>query len=247
MMMARYFLLCLLILKLSFAEGQNAKWTLGVKPGIGLSGIRHTDHLDRLTSDEYKQGLNFSGGIRVGYRFSNYLSMTLDGEWERIEDRRVRIARNENVVTETGTANFTVIFEYRNRFNRIQTPLSVHFFPFPDKVNGYLIGGIMPTLILNGEIKGTYKTAVPDAVFLVENKKADFNIPYNKDQKKDLIYQAGLGFAFSKRFSAELVYRFNRPIRYMLYNPGYSMIGVPIYKIRANQGLQLSILAKLKK
>jgi len=248
MTMSRYLLLTYFVVTISIsnANAQASKWILALKPGLGISGTTEKIDLDRLTTDVYSHGFNFSGGVRLGYKFSDYLSLSLDAEWEKMEDKRKRIATLQNVLTDNGTYSFTNIYNYRNKFSRIQAPLSLQIYPFPDKVKAYVIGGIMPSLIYKGQISFSSKTTKPNATITEGGKiEADFKIPYNKSQDKDLIYLAGLGFTISRRFSAELIYRFNRPIRYMLFDPGYTMVGVPIYTIRANQGFQFSFQARL--
>ncbi|MCF2446798.1 outer membrane beta-barrel protein [Dyadobacter sp. CY345] len=244
--MARYAFLVFLILKISSSEGQISRWTVAFKASAGRSGIYKNEELDRDTFDEYRRDFSYSGGFRIGYKFSKYLSVSLDPEWEKIEDKRRRSAIQRNVETDDGTFSFTNIYDYRNKFSRLQAPLSVQIYPFPDKIKAYFTGGIMPSFIYKGTISFDSKTTRPNGT-ITEGRKfdADFSIPQNKGQDKDLSYLAGLGFSISKRFSAELIYRFNRPIRYTLFDPGYTMVAVPVYTIRANQGLQLSIIGKL--
>lgn len=244
--MARYVFLVFLMLKISSSEAQFSRWTIALKAGAGRSGIYKNEELDENTFDEYRRDLSYSGGIRIGYNFSKYFSVSLDPEWEKIEDKRRRSAIQRNVVTDDGTFSFTNIYDYCNKFSRLQAPLSVQIYPFPDKIKAYFTGGIMPSYIYKGTISFDSKTTKPNAIITEGGKfDADFSIPQNKGQEKDLGYLAGLGFSISKRFSAELIYRFDRPIRYTLFDPGYTMIGVPVYTIRANQGFQLSIIGKL--
>jgi len=244
--MIRFIFLCCLILKTSVGMGQMKKWNISVRSGIGRSGIHELQDQDLLTSDQYQQGMSLSGGIRLGYKFSNYLMFVAGAEWEKIEDRRVRSAIFTNVQTDQGVFSYTNTYYYRNKFSRLQAPVSLHFYPLPNKAKAYIVAGIMPVKIYSGTITSTGFSTNPDETTVEKkNLKADFDIPFNQGQDRRWIYLSGVGFEFSNRISAELIYRFNKPVQYMIFDPGQTMIGVPIYTIRANQGIRLSVQVRL--
>ncbi|WP_221394053.1 outer membrane beta-barrel protein [Dyadobacter sp. NIV53] len=241
--MVKYLAFALILFSITSSNGQSSTWTIGVKPGIGLGGINSTIQEDNETSNKYRHSVNLSAGIRVNYRISKYLSVNLDGEWQRIRDRRTRVSEVTGLVDGLGPFIFTTNF--RNSFQRLQIPLALHFCPFPEKSNVYIINGIMPSLIINGKI--VFKTSNTRSTGITDSGKlnADFDIPANKGIERGLIYFAGFGIPLAKRFSVELIYQFNKPIQYSTFDPGNTFVLVPVYPIRANQGFMFSVITRL--
>lgn len=240
--MHRY-LLILLLLVCQDVFAQSSKWILGVKPSVGFTGRSNKEVSDGvITLSEYKNGLSYGLGFRVGYQPLKFLSINADVEWQHIQDRRVTTFE-AYMANEGETHVYTG--KYQNTFERIQLPISLHVYPFYTKMSGYIKVGLMPSIITSGNIKIVQSNTKPESLVDRQTLKADFQNPHNKGLKKDLIFFAGLGMPITKRVSAEMVYQFNKPMNYWEFDPGYTFIGVPVYKIKANQGLMLSVLYRL--
>jgi hypothetical protein len=239
--MYRY-LLIITVLYCHNGMGQSGNWYFGVKPSIGLGGVSKLETFDQgQTSERYKYGTMYGLGFRSGYRLSKYLSVQGDVEWQHIQDKRTRVA--SIIITSDRSRSYVYTTRYNNSFERLQLPVALH--PFPDKVDGYVKAGMMPSLISSGNIKYSGSSTKEDVMVESEKLKAGFNIPANRGLEKDLIFFAGFGVSVTKRISAEVIYQFNKPMQYSKFDPRNTFVGVPVYSIRANQGLMLSALYRL--
>lgn len=240
--MHRY-LLILLLLVCQDVLAQSSKWILGIKASVGFTGRSNKEVSDGvITLSEYKNGLSYGLGFRVGYQPLKFLSINADVEWQHIQDRRVTTF--EAYMANEGET-YVYTGKYQNTFERIQLPISLHVYPFYTKMSGYIKIGLMPSIITSGNIKIVRRVTKTESTTDSETLKADFDIPENKGLNKDFIFFAGLGMPITKRIFAEVVYQFNKPMNYWEFDSGNTFIGVPIHNIKANQGLMLSVLYRL--
>ena len=244
--MIKYLAIGLILLTITDSFGQSSNWTIGLKPVVGWSGAnRTTGGIDKEVTDRYGLGFSYGAGARISYQFSKYLSVALDPEWQFIQDKRSREFNILDIVDVTTGNPVFLNTKYKNSFQRIQAPLSIHFSPVPNLTAAYIIGGIMPSYIFKGRIEFVTTSSSGTGTFESGKLNADFNIPANKGKNKDLSWFAGFGIPLTKRFSAEVIYQFNKPFRYATFDPGFTFVLVPEYPIRTNQGLMFSIIAKL--
>jgi len=244
--MIKYLTIALFLFTITDSAGQSSNWTIGLKPSLGWSGAnKTTGGSNKATTDQYGLGFSYGVGAKISYQFSKYFSVALDPEWQFIRDKRSREYNILDLVDVTTGNPVFLTSKYKNSFQRIQAPLSIHFSPAPNRTKTYLIAGIMPSYIFKGKLEFVTTSSSGTGAFESGKLNADFDIPANKGKNKDLIWFAGLGIPLTKRFSAEVVYQFNKPFQYTTFDPGSTYLSAPVYSIRANQGLMFSIIAKL--
>jgi hypothetical protein len=232
-------LLFVTITFLGFQEGfgQNSPWTFGVKTGMGQSGLMKTEVLDHELKDVFKPGFNYGFGLRSGYRFLNFFTATVDLEWQHVGDKRVRtmdfFAQGDGRIVNT--------IKFDNKFQRVQLPVALQFSPFSKTIRPYAKGGFAPSYILSGSFARTF-TSTRNNTLDHEHTDADFDLPPNKDLRRQTLFFAGIGVAIGKHWSVEAVHHFARRMNYVTrYTPQLFVLW-PTYYSYALRGTQLSLV-----
>ena len=242
--MLQFFALLFALVCLSHASvAQRPRFSAGIKAGVGLSGTHRTDFLENnpplsVMTDRYRPRRAEAVGLRLNYRLTHRLALTLDAEYQRLRDYRQR----DWTFLANGGVRFENQTRYENRFSRLQFPLTLRFDAWQrDHRALYVRGGIMFSRLLQGRTDWSFSTSQPVAWFPAEpGYDVPLDIPANRPLRAEWQPVAGVGWQVNRHLALELTAHFGRKLSFDRFNPGSTHVIPPTDHSWANRDGVLS-------
>ena len=177
-------------------------------------------------TDRYRPRRTEAMGIRLNYRLTNRLALTLDAEYQRLRDYRQR----DRVFLANGGGRFENQIRYENRFQRLQFPLTLRFDAWRrDHRALYLRGGVMFSRLLQG--RTDYQAFVFNQPMLMPVVTTGYDVPLdipaNRPLRTAWVPVAGVGWQVSRHLSLELTAHFGSKLSYDWFDPGSTYVIPP--------------------
>ncbi len=243
-------LFALLVFVSATAFGQQPRFSVGLKAGAGFSGTFRKEFLENnpplsVMTDQFRPRFSDAAGLRLNYRLTKRLALTLDADYQRLRDFRIR----DWTFLANGAVRFENQTRYDNAFDRLQFPLTLRFDAWRNDLSAlYLRGGVILSRLLRGSTDWSFSSNQPVVLLPVRlGYDVPFDIPANRPLRTTWQPVAGVGWQVNRFLALELAGQFGRQLRYDRFDPGYTMVLPPNDRSWASRSLLLSAVVSFGK
>ncbi len=157
----------LLLMSTNNSQAQTYKWEFGPEAGVGIRSLR-LDPKD--TTDTYKTGIGFMGGLAVQYNISPTFSLKLGAAYER---------KGADLEATTTVGGVSTTIKGQQNIDFVSIPLLAKiYFGTGKKTRFFVNAGPYLGILLGNKIKTDAYSTVPESEVDIKDstKKIDFGL-----------------------------------------------------------------------